>query len=133
MWQQIAVGSVLVIATTLAHGAGTVLAMRGLSRVTRVHRTYIGRGLVISGLVLAMFLLSIADALLWAYAYVQVGAIPDREAAMYFSMVTFTTLGYGDITRLPSVEVKNVLSNTLSNGHSCKAYVYFEASFFSLP
>jgi hypothetical protein len=98
MWLQIAIGSLLVIATTLAHGAGTVLALRGLSRVTRVHSTHIGRGLVISGLVLAMFLVSIADALLWAYTYVEVGAIPDPETAMYFSMVTFTTLGYGDIT-----------------------------------
>lgn len=101
MRQQIAVGSALVIATTLAHGAGTVVALRGLSRVTRVHRTHIGRGLVISALVLVMFLVSIADALLWAYAYVQVGAISDPETAMYFSMVTFTTLGYGDVTLGP--------------------------------
>ena len=98
MWHQIAVGSVLVIATTLAHGAGTVVAMRGLSRASHVHRTHIGRGLAISALVLVMFLVSVADALLWAYAYVEVGAISDPETAMYFSMVTFTTLGYGDIT-----------------------------------
>ena len=98
MWQQIAVGSVLVLATTFAHGAGTAMALRVLSRVTHVYRTHIGRGLVISVLVLVMFLVSVADALLWAYAYVRVGAIPDPEAAMYFSMVTFTTLGYGDIT-----------------------------------
>ena len=98
MWHQIAVGSALVIATTLAHGAGTVVALRVLSRVTRLHRTHIGRGLVMSTLVLVMFLVSVADALLWAYAYVKVGAISDPETAMYFSMVTFTTLGYGDVT-----------------------------------
>lgn len=98
MWHQIAVGSVLVIATTLAHGAGTVVAMRGLSRASHIHRTHIGRGLAISALVLVMFLVSVADALLWAYAYVEVGAISDPETAMYFSMVTFTTLGYGDVT-----------------------------------
>jgi hypothetical protein len=98
MWHQIVVGSALVIATTLAHGAGTVVAMRVLSRIGHVYRTYIGRGLVISLLVLVMFLVSVADAMLWAYAYVQVGAISDPETAMYFSMVTFTTLGYGDVT-----------------------------------
>ena len=98
MWHQIAVGSVLVIATTLAHGAGTVVALRVLSRASRLHRTHIGRGLVLSALVLVMFLVSVADALLWAYAYVEVGAISDAETAMYFSMVTFTTLGYGDVT-----------------------------------
>ena len=101
MWHQIALGSVLVFATTVAHGFGTVVALRGLSRVNRVNRTHMGRGFVISLLVLIMFLVSVADAVLWAYAYVKVGAIPDPEAAVYFSMVTFTTLGYGDITLGP--------------------------------
>ena len=35
---------------------------------------------------------------LWALAYLKIGAIEVMEAALYFSMVTFTTLGYGDIT-----------------------------------
>jgi len=98
MWHQIVVGSALVVATTLAHGACTVVAMRSLSRLGQAYRTHIGRGLVISVLVLLMFLVSVADATLWAYAYIQVGAISDPETAMYFSMVTFTTLGYGDVT-----------------------------------
>ena len=34
---------------------------------------------------------------MWAVAYVLVGAIPSFEPAMYFSTVTFTTLGYGDL------------------------------------
>jgi voltage-gated potassium channel Kch len=34
----------------------------------------------------------------WAGAYLRVGAIEGLEAALYFSIVTFTTLGYGDIT-----------------------------------
>jgi hypothetical protein len=101
LWQQIALGSALVLATTMAHGLGTVVALLGLTRVHRVNRTHIGRGLVISILVLTMFLVSVVDAVLWAYAYVWVGAIPDAEAAFYFSMVTFTTLGYGDITLDP--------------------------------
>lgn len=101
MWHQIAVGSALVFATTVAHGFGTVVALHGLSRVKRVSGTHMGRGFVISLLVLVMFLISVADAVLWAYAYVKVGAIPDPETAIYFSMVTFTTLGYGDITLNP--------------------------------
>jgi len=35
--------------------------------------------------------------LLWAAAYMALGEIKDLEPAFYFSMVTFTTLGYGDI------------------------------------
>lgn len=101
MWQQIAIGSALVFATTAAHGVGTVLALHPLTRVHRVNQTHTGRGFIIAVLVMAMFLVSVADSVLWAYAYVQVGAIPDFETALYFSMVTFTTLGYGDITLSP--------------------------------
>jgi hypothetical protein len=98
MWHQIGLGSALVLVTTAAHGVGTIFAMFGLTRVQRFNQTHLGRGFVISALVLVMFLVSVLDAVLWAYAYVQVGAIPDLETALYFSMVTFTTLGYGDIT-----------------------------------
>jgi hypothetical protein len=33
----------------------------------------------------------------WALVYVALNAIEGVEQAFYFSMVTFTTLGYGDI------------------------------------
>ena len=98
MWQQIALGSALVSLTTLAHGLTTVAAMYGLTHVHRFNRTHTGRSLVVSLLVVIMFLVSLLDAVLWAFAYVAVGAIPDLEAALYFSVVTFTTLGYGDLT-----------------------------------
>ncbi len=41
------------------------------------------------------------EILLWAGVYralVPVGELADLESAVYFSFVTFTTLGYGDIT-----------------------------------
>ncbi len=37
----------------------------------------------------------------WAMTYILVGAINALEPALYFSLVTFTTLGYGDITLNP--------------------------------
>jgi hypothetical protein len=101
MWQQIALGSLLVLATTLLHAAGTVVALAGLRRLVRVTRTHLWRSLSISVLVLGMFLVSLLDAVLWAHAYLAVGAISDLESALYFSMVTFTTLGYGDMTMGP--------------------------------
>jgi len=53
---------------------------------------------LISAGVLLMFLASLLEAGTWAAVYLAVGAIPDLETALYFSTVTFTTLGYGDIT-----------------------------------
>jgi Ion channel len=34
---------------------------------------------------------------LYAAAFLAVGALPDLEAALYFSTTSFTTLGYGDV------------------------------------
>ena len=42
-------------------------------------------------------LLHIAQILIWAVAYVTVDAMPDMAAATYFSAVTYTTTGYGDL------------------------------------
>ena len=44
-----------------------------------------------------MFFISIVEVLLWAATYLWVNIIESFEEAFYFSMVTFTTLGYGDI------------------------------------
>lgn len=38
------------------------------------------------------------SAWLWAAVFLGVGAFDQLEPALYFSVVTFTTLGYGDIT-----------------------------------
>ena len=37
----------------------------------------------------------------WAYLYLWLGQFESRELSLYFSTVTFTTLGYGDITLEP--------------------------------
>jgi hypothetical protein len=39
----------------------------------------------------------LVDIVLWAWVYTARGALPDFEEALYFSAVTFTTVGYGDV------------------------------------
>jgi hypothetical protein len=34
----------------------------------------------------------------WAATYIYVGSIQQFEEALYFSLVTYSTLGYGDVT-----------------------------------
>lgn len=33
----------------------------------------------------------------WALTYVKIGVLPDLDTAVYFSLVTYTTVGYGDV------------------------------------
>jgi voltage-gated potassium channel Kch len=51
----------------------------------------------VAGVVLLMFLISVIEVLAWSLTYLWLGALESLEKATYFSMVTFTTLGYGEI------------------------------------
>jgi len=42
-------------------------------------------------------LLHLAEIAVWAVFYLWRGAMPDLAAALYFSAVTYTTTGYGDL------------------------------------
>ena len=44
-----------------------------------------------------IILLHVIDVIVWALAYALTGAIPGMPSALYFSAVTYTTTGYGDI------------------------------------
>ena len=52
----------------------------------------------LSLIVLTIFTISIFESVVWALAYVIIGALASFADSLYFSIVTFTTLGYGDIT-----------------------------------
>jgi len=48
--------------------------------------------------VFLMMIVAYVEAALWAGVYIAAGEITNFNEAIYFSLVTFTTLGYGDIT-----------------------------------
>jgi len=99
--QQIAFGSVLLLITTVIHAlctAAVLNVLRGTHASAWGNRSAATRVFLISAVVLVMFLAALLEAGTWAAVYLAVGAIPDLETALYFSTVTFTTLGYGDIT-----------------------------------
>ncbi len=39
-----------------------------------------------------------AQVWLWAATFIALSALPDMASALYFALVTYTTLGYGDVT-----------------------------------
>jgi hypothetical protein len=39
----------------------------------------------------------VAEAVVWALFFRLVGGLPDLETAIYFSLTSYTTVGYGDV------------------------------------
>jgi voltage-gated potassium channel len=98
------IGSVMVVLTVLIHGLGSVWIMRFLIRrqMKTGGRCKPRRALVtIVVTALSLVLLHWLQIMLWAGLYLAlspVSPIVTIEAALYFSAITFTTVGYGDIT-----------------------------------
>ena len=101
MLRTILFGAALIFATTFIHAGFTAAilgSLRAMNVESWVDKSHWSRSSVLSALVLMLFLASVVEAALWASVYVYAGVIEGFEQAMYFSVVTYTTLGYGDIT-----------------------------------
>jgi predicted DNA repair protein MutK len=105
MWSQILLGCFLVLVTTVVHmfaTAAVLVMLKKMGRLLHMNKaSTLQRTLLVATFVACMFLVSVLDAVMWAQVYLRVGAIEHLETALYFSMVTFTTLGYGDVTLPP--------------------------------
>jgi len=97
---QALVASGLTLVTVAVHAACTAGLFNCFARLRwrTAHYRYSVRVLGVALLVVALVGASVLEAGVWAYAYLSVGAFDALEPALYFSIVTFTTLGYGDIS-----------------------------------
>ena len=102
--QVIGTGLLIMFLTTVIQGAFMMAGAHVLEWRLEHHgpvRHPLLRATVVSVLTLWMFLAIVVEVWMWALLYLYnplITALPDLETAFYFSMVTFTTLGYGDIT-----------------------------------
>ena len=101
----IALTAVLVVSATVSiHALGTYSLTRHLSRFftdAKGHFTRSKALLAMIGSATTLLLLHVIEIHLWALTYLFIEPFPELmtfESASYFSFVTFTTLGYGDIT-----------------------------------
>ena len=91
----------LVFATVVIHSAAHMAVLRwvgGAIDHPRKRRGPLSATALIAAFVLSMSLIAVIESAMWAGVYFAVGAMSDFRDALYFSLVTFTTLGYGDIT-----------------------------------
>jgi len=99
MLLNVTIAALLMVITTGIHASGMVLVIHLIkSRSThtkqQVRRLHL---FSVAGVVLLMFFVSVMEVMVWSATYLWLGAIEGFEQATYFSMVTFTTLGYGEI------------------------------------
>lgn len=100
MWINIIIGCLLLILTVIVHATATSFVIQLAVKKSNApikHRKF-NKIYWISVIVLLMFLASIVESVIWAISYLALDAIQSFEEALYFSIVTFTTLGFGDIT-----------------------------------
>jgi carbon starvation protein CstA len=100
----LAVGTVAISLTVLFHTIGLMALARFMGRLIhwfRLHRHDFGKTVSMVTTVLGLFLLHMAEIWAWAGLFLGVGAIGDFGDALYFSTVTFSTVGYGDVSIVP--------------------------------
>jgi voltage-gated potassium channel len=99
----VSTGLLVIALTMITHGLGTSWWLHRVARRyphadrrLTLHR----KAEVLIQTALFMVVLHFVEILMWAIAYLLVTAdeLASFETAIYFSAVTFTTLGYGDIT-----------------------------------
>jgi hypothetical protein len=115
--QQIIIGALMVLLTTSVHGIFTYIGITALrwqlSFMVRGAHTGISH-LIVSIFVLWMFVAHLIEMGAWAALYRGLGLFDSMETAFYFSSVTYTTLGYGDI--VPEVHWRLLAMLEAANG-----------------
>ncbi|MEO9573622.1 MAG: potassium channel family protein [Tateyamaria sp.] len=97
---QILLGSALLTFCALVHVGIVASAIPVLEKVGQrvAHASHsLGSMIVLSTGVLIILLAHTMQVWTWAIAFIVSAAIPDFPTSFYFSMVTYTTLGYGDL------------------------------------
>ena len=98
---QILIGMAMIALTVVIHTSGIVglivyIRARGTHVVGKLHYIAMTRVLVVA--IVGIFFVHTIEIWIWALLYLWLGEFESMGRALYFSTVTFTTLGYGDIT-----------------------------------
>jgi Ion channel len=97
----------LLAACVIVQSAGMLLLIHWLTRLNRVLESPSWRrraGLLLR-LLLWIVLLHLIQVGLWAGVFWRARELPDLETAVYFSLVTYTTIGFGDVVLGPGWRV----------------------------
>ena len=91
----------MTLATVLFHVAGLVGSVAVIKKISMLMASFAQWLQSMVRIAIGMFIiiaLHLAEALGWATLFTRLGEFEDLGQALYFSITTSTTLGYGDIT-----------------------------------
>ena len=98
---QIIIGTLITVTTVIFHVGGLVLLADTLTKLSNIEATgqkISQRMLILVVTVLFILAIHTAEAWFWAGVLLLLGEFSQLGEALYFSVVTSTTLGYGDLT-----------------------------------
>ena len=88
---------VLAFLTVATHATGIGVLLRRLLRSDHLPTSLSRITRLLLRIIWWLVLLHVAEISTWALFYLWRGCLPDAETAFYFSGVTYTTMGYGDV------------------------------------
>ena len=99
MFFRLSLGAGLIAATVVIQALFMTVGLNNFKRIEERRPGALARKPAITTVIWVLFLLIpiVLDVTLWATFYYGGGTLPSFEEALYFSTVTFTTVGYGDI------------------------------------
>ena len=97
---QLTVSSILIAGTTFLHAifvAFGAAILRGVSARMWGPIRFVRDSLALSVLALLLMFAHFIEIVMWAAAFIQLDLFTTWEKAIYFSAVSYTTLGFGDV------------------------------------
>jgi hypothetical protein len=98
MLAKLLIACILVAVTVTIHSLGVAVLVRTLIKSNALSKPgSLNRIWLLICLALWLILLHATAISIWGMFYLWQGCMPDAESAFYFSGVTYTTVGYGDL------------------------------------
>jgi hypothetical protein len=101
------IGTVVISLTVLIHTFGLIAVTHAMGYLVVRFRMHGRRSRIVAmiSVVMGLFAVMTTEIWLWAGLYRLLDIFADFETALYFSTITFSTVGYGDIVPAPGWRV----------------------------
>jgi len=97
-WVLVTMAIGLVVVTVAIHAIGFSALLRAMIRSHALAAWGFRRvTLLVIGMTCWLILVHLAEISVWGLFYFWQGCLPDADSALYFSGITYTTVGYGDL------------------------------------